>query len=402
MKRLRTLLLLVVVIVVVGGAGVGAYRYLRPTTTAPVATVAVTRGELVETASASGTIEPHVQVEVKSRASGEVSKLLVQEGDVVKEGQLLIQLDPTDAERAVKNARAAERRVRAQLAESVASMRSAKLEVENAEVTQDINQRGATMGLVSTEAARSTTHASRVAGANLALRRAQVAAAQSQIQTSVLDVEDAERNLVYTEIVAPFAGTVLSVDVEKGTIVSSALTNVSGGTAVLTLADLSDLRVIGQIDEAQVGRVAKGQPVSITVDAYPQRSFAGVVERVSPLGVTESSVVTFDVEIIVTDPDKQLLRSGMSADLEIVTERHQGALLLPLTAIQSKGAQRFVMLADGRSQAIETGPNDGNHIVVLKGLDEGDEVVATPTQTAPASTSNQRRGGPMMGGPPPR
>ncbi len=402
MKRLRTFLTAVVALAVLGATGFAAYRYLQPAAAPPAATVAVTRGELVETASASGTIEPHVQVEVKSRASGEVTKLMVQEGDEVKEGQLLIQLDPTDAKRAVKNARAAERRVRAQLAESVASMRSAKLEVDNAQVTQDLNQRGATLGLVSTETARSTTHASRLADANLRLRRAQVAAAQSQIETSVLDVEDAERNLVYTEIVAPMAGTVLSVGVEKGTIVSSALTNVSGGTAVLTLADLSDLRVIGQIDEAQVGRVAKGQPVTITVDAYPQRSFAGVVERVSPLGVTESSVVTFDVEIIVTDPDKHLLRSGMSADLEIVTEKHQGVLLLPLTAIQSKGAQRYVMLADGRSQPIETGANDGIHIVVLKGLAEGDRVVATPTQTTPASTSNQRRGGPMMGGPPPR
>src|SRR5690606_17068573 len=101
--------------------------------------------------------------------------------------------------------------------------------------------------------------------------------------------------------VAPIAGTVLNVAVERGSIVASAVTNVGGGSALATIADLSDLRVIGQIDESQIGKVHVDQEATLRVNAYPNRGFTARVIRVSPLGVTETNVVTFDVELAVTD-----------------------------------------------------------------------------------------------------
>ncbi|MAQ17057.1 MAG: hypothetical protein CMN30_19970 [Sandaracinus sp.] len=208
-----------------------------------------------------------------------------------------------------------------------------------------------------------------------------------------------EQRLAEMTVTAPIAGTVLDVPVEVGTIVASALTNVSGGTTVATLADLSDLRVVGSIDEAQIGAVAVGQTVEIRVDAYPDRTYAGRVERVAPLGVEESNVVTFDVEIVVTDEHASDLRSGMSADLSIITGREEG-ILVPLAAIRSADGRRFVQLVDGSERTVRTGATDGRQLVVQEGLAVGDTILAAPAPVAAAAETGGRNAM-MPGGPPP-
>ncbi|MGK4003812.1 efflux RND transporter periplasmic adaptor subunit [Sorangium sp. So ce1036] len=374
---------------IVATFAIGGYAWYREPSKAPAGpTVEIRRGSLTETAAASGKIEPDVQVEVKSRASGQVIEVLVQEGDTVEAGQLLVRLDPTDAERALAEARVTRDRVRADLAAAQASLKAAELERKNNEVSQEVAERSAELGLGSTDAARTAAHTTSVAAANLTLRRAQLGAAQAQLKVAEFAVQDAETRLKEMQIYAPIAGTVLDVAVEKGTLVSSALTNVSGGSAVMTLADLSNLRIIGAIDEAQIGRVAPGQRVEIRVDAYGDRVFQGVVDRVSPLGKEASSVVTFDVEIVVKDKDASLLRSGMSADVEIVTAEQKDVLLVPLLAVQSQGKRRFVRLESGEERTIRTGATDGTHMVVLEGLSEGDDVLAS----APAVTESGPQG----------
>ncbi|KYF48092.1 hemolysin D [Sorangium cellulosum] len=380
---------------------IGGYAWYQTPSKAPAGpTVEIRKGSLTETAAASGKIEPDVQVEVKSRAAGQVIEVLVKEGDSVEAGQLLVKLDPTDAERDLSSARVARDRVKADLAAAQASLAVADLERKNNEVSQGIAEKSAELGLGSTDAARSAAHSTKVASANMTLRRAQVTAAQAQLKTAEIAVQDAETRLKEMQIYAPIAGTVLDVAVEVGTLVSSALTNVSGGSAVMTLADLSNLRIVGAIDEAQIGRVAPGQRVEIRVDAYGDRVFQGVVDRVSPLGKETSSVVTFDVEIVVKDKDASLLRSGMSADVEIVTAEQKDVLLVPLLAVQSAGKRRFVRLASGEERPIKTGATDGAHMVVLEGLSEGDDVLASaPPAAGPGPQQGQRPGGsnPMRG-----
>ncbi|WP_437284075.1 efflux RND transporter periplasmic adaptor subunit [Sorangium sp. So ce406] len=382
---------------------IGGYAWYQTPSQAPAGpTVEIRKGSLTETAAASGKIEPDVQVEVKSRAAGQVIEVLVKEGDHVEVGQLLVKLDPTDAERDLSAARVARDRVKADLAAAQASLAVADLERKNNEVSQGIAEKSAEMGLGSTDAARSAAHSTKVAGANMTLRRAQVNAAQAQLKTAEIAVQDAETRLKEMQIYAPIAGTVLDVAVEVGTLVSSALTNVSGGSAVMTLADLSNLRIVGAIDEAQIGRVAPGQRVEIRVDAYGDRVFQGVVDRVSPLGKETSSVVTFDVEIVVNDKEASLLRSGMSADVEIVTAEQKDVLLVPLLAVQSAGKRRFVRLANGEERPIKTGATDGTQMVVVEGLSEGDDVLASAPAAAPpqGQGQGQRQGGgqnPMRG-----
>jgi len=396
--------LIVIVTALVLSAGVVVlYLALRPSEASEdVGTVTVHRGKLVELASATGTVEPHVQVEVKSRQSGEVIEVLVSEGDHVVPGQLLVRLDPVDAERAVREAKVALARARAELAQSRASLDVAEAESSEAVAKSDIRNRGAELGLVSTEDQRSAASSAKVATANITLRQAQLQSAQAAVETARLAVEESDRRLAEMEIKASIAGTVLAVDVERGSIVASGITAVSGGSTLMTIADLSDLRVVGDLDEAQVGRVQADQDVTIRVDAYPTRTFTGRVYRVSPLGEEESNIVTFDVEIMVTDPDANLLRSGMSADLEIVTARYDDVPLIPVTAIKGQGKRRFVELANGEQRPIKTGPTDGVKMVVLEGLSGGEEIVGPGGRSKGGGHGDRDHKRMMPFGPPPR
>lgn len=400
-KKTKRLLTSIVVTLLVVAAGAAAYVWFPRGEKGPAGpTVQVTRGSLRETAAASGKIEPAVQVEVKSRVAGEVVEILVKEGDVVEAGQLLLRLDKTQALQELDAAKVARSRAQADLASAQASLKVAELDKENNVASQALADKSVELGLGSSDAARIAGHTTQVSVANINLKKAQSNASALSLKTAEIAVQDAETNLKYTDIYAPIAGTVLSLTAEKGTMVSSAFTNVSGGSAILTIADLSDLRIIGSIDEAQISRVQPEQLVEIRVEAYPDRVFSGVVDRVSALGVETSSVVTFDVEVKVVDEAASLLRSGMSADVEIVTAEQKDVLLVPLAAVSSKGKKRFVRTVSGEEKPIDTGATDGTQMIVRKGLDEGEAILASAP--APATTGGpqqgQRQGGGQMRG----
>jgi HlyD family secretion protein len=381
----------IITIIAVLALGVGATFFalsLRPDESAAQSRGIEARlGDLVETASASGTIEPNVQVAVKSRASGEVIEVLVEEGDVVAVGDVLVELDPRDAEQGVREAQMALSRAQDSLTQARADLTVAEAQAAEAEAQAAVRARGAELGLVSAEESRSSSSSAAVSRTSVSQRQAQLRSSRTNVESARLAVEEAERRLAEMVIRAPVAGTVLAVDVEVGSIVASGITSVSGGSSVMTIADLSDLRVIGAIDEAQVGQVSPGQDVTVRVDAFNARSFTGRVERVSPLGETTSNVVTFDVEIAITDPEASLLRSGMSADLEIVTTRHEGVVLVPITVVQGQGGRQYVTLASGERRQVRTGGTDGTSMVVLDGLRAGELVAGSG---AAASRSQDR------------
>ncbi|MBN1770843.1 MAG: efflux RND transporter periplasmic adaptor subunit [Deltaproteobacteria bacterium] len=324
-----------------------------------------------------------MSVDVKPRASGEVTEVLVDEGDTVQAGQLLVTLDTVDLARNVRSAQNVLARAEAALAQAEASRAVARAERSDARARSRVRRQGVEMGLISEEEGRSAATSFAVADANVTLRGSQVDAARVEVESARLTVEEAERRLAEAQIRAPVAGTVLAVNVEKGSIVASGITAFAGGTTLLTIADLRDLRVFGDLDEAQVGQVREQQEVTIRVDAYPERSFAGTVRRVSPLGTEASSIVTFEVEVVVTDPEAGLLRSGMSADLDIVTARHPGALLVPLSTIHGDSGHRWVLLSGGVRRPVRTGATDGTDIVIVEGVKEG-EGVSTAGPARPA------------------
>lgn len=389
-------------LLILGGLGAGGWYWNKQRVAkaeaearGAITTAPVKRGKLVVKAQASGTIEPHRRVEVKSRASGEVVEILVTPGQSVAKDAPLVRLDPYTADRQLELQRTTLAQLQAQLDEARATLAIAQVQSSEARSDAKVQKAGAELGLVAPTTRRTAKSQVLVAQKTVAQRQAQIARIEAQITSAQVDVTIAERTRKETETFAPFAGTVLDVSVELGDIVSAG-TSFNGGVSMLTLADLSDLRVVGQVDEAQIAKVVSGQSAEIRVDAYPDRFFEGRVEAVSLIGVNLNNVVSFAVELVVTDKDRALLRPGMSADVDIASKVLNDVLLVPLTAIITRGTERFVRLADGSEKKVVVGPHDGSQIVILEGLSEGEAIRPIGAQ----ARSEGRPPGGLFGGRP--
>ncbi len=371
---MRTALIVLLVLLAAGGGT--WYACTRGGEEAPTAQTAMIEvGDLFITANATGTVAADVQVDVKSRASGEVIEVAVEAGDTVTAGDLLVRLDPTDEERKLRDVEAAMISARARLAQAEAALASARANSAEEQAKAARREAAFAAGLVSAEEVRQQRTAAAVSLQTIIQREADIRSARASLEQANLTIADAQQRLAETVIRAPVDGTVLAVGVERGSIVSSGVSNVGGGSVLLTLADMAKLFVTVKLDEAQIGSVRSAQPASIRVDAYPTRTFTGTVERVTPLGVSTSNVVTFDVKVLVTDAGAVLLLPGMSADVEITTAAHRSQLLAPSAALRSSRGERYVVLASGDSVPVTTGATDGNSTVITAGLREGDEVV---------------------------
>ncbi|MCC6574735.1 MAG: efflux RND transporter periplasmic adaptor subunit [Planctomycetes bacterium] len=373
---------------VVLAAGVTAAYFLTIGKPAepPPRTTKVRRGELKETAALSGTVQANIQVEVKSRASGEVSEVAVVVGAVVKQGDLLIKLDPVDEQRNVKQADVNLKSANSRLAEAKANLAITERQARLADEKLASRIKARATGAVTEEDLNMARADAEVAAATITLRKAQVDSADTQVTIAQLALDESNLRLAQTTITAPVGGTVLAINIQKGAIVASGISNVGGGTSLMTLGDLSIVHVLGALDEADVGRVTRDLEVEVRVDAYPDRKFDGRVALVSPLGKMVSNVVTFDLDVIVTDKDAHLLLPGMSADLQVVTSRTRGALLIPASAVRVEEREHVVTMAGGERRVVKLGNGDGASYVVVEGLNEGDEIVANAGRTTSSSS----------------
>lgn len=384
---------LIIILIVVAIAAIVYAVYQQTKTAAPtgIRSERATIGDLRLTASASGTVTAELQVEIKSRASGTVIEVAVEPGDFVHAGDLLARLDPVDENRKLQNAEAAAISARARLAQSESQLATSQSDAADARARAERRTAAYAAGLISLEEERTARTAAESAGRAVLQRQADIRSARAALDQANLAIADAQQRLTETIIRAPSDGTMLAVNIEPGSTVSSGITNVGGGTAIMTLADLSKLFVAVQLDEAQIGAVKAGQRARIRVDAYPQQPFKGKVDRITPLGVATSSVVTFDVKVAVTDDSAALLLPGMSADVEIITEILSDQLLIPVAGLRSERGEKFVLLADKEQtrRVVTTGATDGISIVILTGLQEGDAVITAGVNTQPAAAAAQ-------------
>jgi HlyD family secretion protein len=308
MSRAAKRTLLAVVLVTLAGS---AFWWLRRGRTAAPATAGaaqavVERRDLEITAESSGLIEPVRVVEVKSRASGEVRSVAVETGAVVEAGALLAEIDPRDVRNAFAQAEAdlASARVAASIAESQLE-RMERLRSEGVVAELELDQ--------ATDAAASARAGVVRAETNLALAR---------------------ERLGDVTIRAPIAGTILARQVEPGQIIASATANVSGGTAMFSMADLAEMRARARIDEVDIGRIRPGQTARVTVEAYPGRVFAGRVEKIEPQAVVEQNVTLFPVLVRLDNAERRLL-PGMNAEVAIEIARREDVLAVPNGALVS-------------------------------------------------------------------
>ncbi len=264
----------------------------------------VERGDLEIRVEAAGQVEPIRVVEVKSKAAGEITDLYVETGDLVEQGQLLAEIDPRDVRNALAQAQAdldvAEARV--QIARSQAS-RSEDLREANVVTQQEYE-----------------SSVLELANARAALQRAET------------NLELARERSNDVTIRAPISGTIIEKPVEAGMIISSASSNVSGGTTLMMMADLSTMQVRTLVDETDIGKVQPGQLGRVRVEAFPDRTFVGSVYKIEPQAVVDQNVTMFPV-LVRLDNREGLLKPNMNAEVQVDVARATGVVLVPNAAV---------------------------------------------------------------------
>ena len=259
----------------------------------------VERGDLAKSVVATGKVTPITKVEVKSKASGIVKKLLVDAGDRVKKGQLLAQLDKVEIEAGVEQSRAALQAAEANLSSSEADYERAKVDAEGPDVpllkrAYDRALGMAKDGVVSVSALDDAQknyelalNKQNVAKAQVTVLKAKIAQARAQVGQDSANLKQLDEQLSYTDIQSPLEGVVLSRDVELGDAVSSILVLGSSATLVMTLGDTSEVYVKGKVDESDIGKVYLGQPARIKVESFKDKTFSGKVTENFPYGCGE-------------------------------------------------------------------------------------------------------------------
>lgn len=270
----------------------------------PLATVQ--KAPLAVTVEATGTAQPPLVVEVKSRASGALLKLDAETGQYVPKGFLLAQVDPRDADNALAQAKAQLTAARAKLQLSAATLERAQAMIKDQVITQQ----------------------------EYDADRAQAESDQSAVSIAQTNYDLAAQKLGDPTIEAPIAGTIIEKDVEAGQIIASASQTVSGGTTLFKMADLSTMQIKAEVDETDIGRVQAGQRALVSIDAYPGRTFVGNVEKVEPQAIVDQSVTMFDV-LVDLDNHQGLIKPGMNADVQIQVEHLDDAVVVPNDAVVS-------------------------------------------------------------------
>ncbi|HWO88586.1 MAG TPA: efflux RND transporter periplasmic adaptor subunit [Gemmatimonadales bacterium] len=266
----------------------------------------VARRDITVSAEAAGTIEPILVVDVKSKASGEIIELTAETGDEVRQGELLIRVDPREPQNAVAQAEADLEVARAQLATAEANKRRADQMFASQLISEQEHQNA----------------------------QLQFANARAQLVRAERTLENARDQLEDTNVRAPISGVIIQKNVERGQVIASATREVSGGTVLLRMADLAEVQVRTLVDETDIGKIRAGLRATITVDAYPNQPFQGSVLKIEPQSVSQQNVTMFPVIIRIANPEGRL-RPGMSASVEIHVEQRRGVLAIPNAALRT-------------------------------------------------------------------
>lgn len=341
-------------------------------------TVKAERGELTETVTATGTIESVTQVDVGTQVTGIIDKLYADYNSVVSKGELIAEIEKT-------------------LLQS--ELNSAEANVESARLTYEYN-------LTNYNRDKALHDKQLISDYEFQTSTKELKVSKTAYDKAVADRVRAAKNLNYAEIYSPIDGIVISRDVEVGQTVVSNM-NVAN---LYTIADLDNMQVIGNVDEADIGQVKVGQPVTFSVDAYSDELFQGEVTQVRLNPTTESNVVTYEVVVAAPNPDHKLI-PGLTANLTIYVMREQDVLLLPTKAftfepeadesgdsklpqvagkVPATGeGEKVVWVVEGSKlvpTAVTVGASNGIKTQIVSGLKDG-AAVATGYSTMAAAPS---------------
>jgi HlyD family secretion protein len=313
---------------------------------------AVERGTFRMIVTASGVVKPIDRIEIKSKASGEIVELPVEEGDHVRRGDLIARLDQKDE--------------RAAVAQAQADLDIVRAEKDQSQRIYDRRNELFEKRLISEEEWNQIE-------LNLTVAKGKMVQA-----TTALD--RAQERLSESVVRAPIDGIILQKYVEEGQIIASGVSNVGGGTPIVALADMSSVHIEAGIDEIDIGKIGVGQAAEVVAEAYHDVRFSGRVVRIAPEARIEQNVTLFDVIVEVENTDGKL-KSGMNANIEITIIEKENILLIPAVALMTPvGAEgpldeRTVLLKkndDFLPHRVTIGLSSFRQAEILSGLQEGD------------------------------
>ncbi len=416
--------------------------------TLKVATEKSIKRDITEIVSASGKVQPEVEVKISSDVSGEIVELLVKEGDTVKKGDLLLRINPIIYQSAVQRMAATLNGTKAQMANSSARLEQSKSQLANAEAAYNRSKKLHDQNAISDAEFEQTsaTYQSAVADVNAAMES--VKSADFNVSSTQASLKEATDNLAKTTIYAPVDGTVSKLNKRKGErIIGMAQME---GTEIMRLANLNEMEVQVDVNENDILRVMLGDTALIEVDAHNNRKFKGIVTEVAnsanTSGVSADQVTNFPVKIrIIRDsyedlidtkhPDRYVFLPGMSATVEIQTKSVYNVITVPIQSVTTRtdtavkkskgttitiggsddkkdgGDENGLVVGDSKNKekkvekkaiecvfvyrdgivkliAVKTGVEDNMYIEIVSGLKEGDEVVSAPYKSISTLLSN--------------
>ena len=349
---------------------------------------AVKTETLQNSVTATGTIEAVTSVTVGTQVSGIVNKLYVDYNSQVKKGQVIAELDKTNL---------------------LSELNTAKANLASA--TSNLNYQAANMNRYQTLYKKGLVSADEYENALLTYRQA-----KEQVASSKENVQKAQTNLGYATITSPIDGTVISKSVEEGQTVAASFNT----PELFTIAkDLTNMQVVANVDEADIGGVKEGDRVTFTVDAYPDDTFEGIVKQVRLEATTTNNVVTY--EVVISAPNADLkLKPGLTANVTIYTQERSGVLAVANKALRftptketvgkdmkivdCKGKNKVWTLSDKTLTAhpVTIGQTDGVHTEIIKGIKKGQKIVTEIIVNTPEEEEDAQQSQGLISGPGPR
>ncbi len=334
----------------------------------------VAKSTIQNSITATGTIEAVTSVTVGTQVSGIVNKLFVDYNSVVKKGQVIAELDKTNLVSALNAAKA--------------NLQSAKANQQSAQA--NLNYQLANYNRYKTLYQKGLVSANDYESAHLSYQQAkeQANANLQSVKSAQEEVQRAQTNLGYATITSPIDGVVISKSVEEGQTVAASFST----PELFTIAkDLTNMQVVADVDEADIGDVAIGERVTFTVDAYPNDTFEGTVKQVRLQATTTNNVVTY--EVVISAPNAELkLKPGLTANVTIYTAERQGvtcatAKALRFTPTKETVGNKKIIDCNGKNKvwtlegntlkahAVKIGMTDGIHTEIISGIGEGTEII---------------------------
>ena len=343
---------------------------------------------LQNSVTATGTIEAVTSVTVGTQVSGIVNKLYVDYNSQVKKGQVIAELDKTNL---------------------LSELNTAKANLASAQ--SSLNYQAANMERYKTLYKKGLVSADEYENALLTYRQA-----KEQVASSKENVQRAQTNLGYATITSPIDGTVISKSVEEGQTVAASFNT----PELFTIAkDLTNMQVVANVDEADIGNVKEGDRVTFTVDAYPDDTFEGTVKQVRLEATTTNNVVTY--EVVISAPNDDLkLKPGLTANVTIYTQERSGVLAVANKALrftptkETVGKDKKIVDCKGKNKVwtlngntltahpVTIGQSDGINTEITKGLKQGDKIVTEIVVNVPEEEETQEQSQGLISGPGPR